>query len=110
MKKIILFLAVLCIFSLSTNNISLGYEWICIDPGHGGPGASQYGSNGDGYGTYGPVYHLTEQWVNLQVALKCSTLLDESGQFYDIIMTCRTEQAEKLLARFLKMIKFDLKQ
>ncbi|KPJ62308.1 hypothetical protein AMJ44_15805 [candidate division WOR-1 bacterium DG_54_3] len=70
MKKIILFLGVLSTFSLSTNNIVLGYEHICIDPGHGGPGASKYGSNGDGAGTYGLVYHLSEQWVNFQVALE----------------------------------------
>jgi len=42
---------------------------VCIDPGYGGPGASQYGSDGLIQGTWGPVYELSEQWVNLQVGL-----------------------------------------
>jgi len=40
-------------------------EYICIDPGHGGPGASQYGSDGLIQGTWRPVYQLSEQWLNL---------------------------------------------
>lgn len=42
---------------------------IVIDPGHGGPGGGMYGSNGDGRGSSGPT-GLTEEWVNLQVALR----------------------------------------
>ncbi len=61
-------------------------EYICIDPGHGGPGASQYGSDGLIQGTWGPVYQLSEQWVNLQVAL---------GR----------ETSQKILAGCLKIIK-----
>jgi len=41
---------------------------VCIDPGHGGPTAQKFGNNGDGQGTYGCCYNLSEQWVNLQVA------------------------------------------
>ncbi len=45
---------------------------ICIDPGHGGPGAEKYYENGGGanahYGSVGPLLHLTEQWINLKVA------------------------------------------
>ncbi len=43
---------------------------VVLDPGHGGHGARKFGSNGgDGNGTVGPTDTLTEQWVNLQVAL-----------------------------------------
>jgi hypothetical protein len=42
---------------------------ICIDPGHGGPTAQKFGNNGDGQGTYGCCYDLSEQWVNMQVDL-----------------------------------------
>ncbi len=62
-----LFLIILTLL-LFRISVSYGYDWVCIDPGHGGPGASQYGSNGDGAGTYGLVYHLSEQWVSLKVA------------------------------------------
>jgi N-acetylmuramoyl-L-alanine amidase len=41
---------------------------VCIDPGHGGPYAQKFGNNGDGAGTHGCCYNLSEQWVNLQVA------------------------------------------
>ncbi|KPK75032.1 MAG: hypothetical protein AMJ89_05010 [candidate division Zixibacteria bacterium SM23_73] len=84
-----IWIAISLIF-LVVEMVSAG-DYICLDPGHGGPGASQYGCNGWGYnenaGSYGPVYQLSEQWVNLQVALECSTLLGEMGQFYNIIMT-----------------------
>lgn len=41
---------------------------ICVDAGHGGPGAAQWnGVNGDGAGAHGPA-GLTEQWVNLRVS------------------------------------------
>lgn len=42
---------------------------VCIDPGHGGPTAEKFGNNGDAAGTYGCCYNLSEQWVNLQVAM-----------------------------------------
>ncbi|MDP3024970.1 MAG: N-acetylmuramoyl-L-alanine amidase [candidate division Zixibacteria bacterium] len=45
---------------------------ICIDPGHGGPDAGKYWENGGGKnghnGAMGPYLHLTEQWINLEVA------------------------------------------
>jgi N-acetylmuramoyl-L-alanine amidase len=41
---------------------------VCIDPGHGGPTAEKFGDNGDGAGTHGCCYGLSEQWVNLHVA------------------------------------------
>lgn len=41
---------------------------ICVDAGHGGPGAAQWNANnGDGAGAHGPT-GLTEQWVNLRVS------------------------------------------
>jgi N-acetylmuramoyl-L-alanine amidase len=104
MKRIIIiWVTILAIVSTAEMANAIG-EYICLDPGHGGPEASQYGCNGWGYnqnaGSYGPVYQLSEQWVNLQVALECSTLLDEMGQFYNIRMTRRTEQAENCLQDF----------
>ena len=56
MKKIILFLGLLSIFSLSGNSIVAG-EYICIDPGHGGIHS----------GTVGRVYGVLEKDVNLGV-------------------------------------------
>jgi hypothetical protein len=52
-------------------DLSFAFGWydVCIDPGHGGPGAWKYGPNGDDHGTCGPVLKLSEQWVNLQVGL-----------------------------------------
>lgn len=42
---------------------------ICVDAGHGGPGAAQWnGNNGDGAGAAGPT-GLTEEWVNLRVSV-----------------------------------------
>ena len=95
MKRLLIIWITISAILLSTK-MGNARDYIWLDPGHGGPEASQYGSNGDGHGTYGLVYHLTEQWVNLQVALMCSTLLDEAGQAYTIIMTRRTEEAENL--------------
>jgi hypothetical protein len=70
MKKKWLILAITLIIFLTMSETSLAppYSVICIDPGHGGPGASKYGPNGDDHGTCGPVLKLSEQWVNLQVA------------------------------------------
>jgi len=42
---------------------------VCIDPGHGGPGADKFHNGGDGYGNSGPVLGIAEQWVNVEVAL-----------------------------------------
>jgi N-acetylmuramoyl-L-alanine amidase len=53
-------------------NVRLSAQKICIDPGHGGPGAGKYWYNGAGKnenkGSVGPYLHLTEQWINLEVA------------------------------------------
>jgi|GEM_PF-5886752 len=58
---------------------SAATDKVCIDPGHGGPDASKYGPNGDGFGSHGPVYNLSEQWVNLEVAFKLADLLTDQG-------------------------------
>ena len=71
MKKKWLISVMTLIISISMSERSLAppYSVICVDPGHGGPGAWKYGPNGDGHGTCGPVLLLSEQWVNLQVGL-----------------------------------------
>ena len=57
--------------------VQLSGSVVVIDPGHGGPGASQFGSNGDGAGTCGPTPDpMSEQWVNLQVGLHMKWLAD----------------------------------
>ncbi len=83
MKRILMIWITISAILLSTKMANAG-DYICLDPGHGGsdPGAC------------GPVYQLPEQWVNLQVALKCSIFLDEMGQFYNIIMTRRDETTD----------------
>jgi N-acetylmuramoyl-L-alanine amidase len=65
MKKVTLIgLLVLCCQASSYSTT------VVLDPGHGGHGARKYGSNGgNGNGAAGPTDTLTEQWVNLQVAL-----------------------------------------
>jgi N-acetylmuramoyl-L-alanine amidase len=91
--KVLLTLIIVFNVQMST---SYGYDWACIDPGHGGPGANKYGCNGWGHNTYqgspagasGPLKQLTEQWVNLQVGLKLDYIIDVFGAPYDgAIMT-----------------------
>ena len=56
--------------------------YIVVDPGHGGPGADMY-NNGGGYnqgrGAVGPVEGISEQWVNLDVALDLLNILGGSN-------------------------------
>lgn len=99
MKKIwLIWATTLIIFmAMPKNAFAPPYSVICIDPGHGGPGASKYGPNGDGHGTCGPVLPLSEQWVNLQVGLKLDDLITYTGGVgFPVIMTRETEQAENL--------------
>ncbi len=62
------------------------YPGICLDPGHGGPGACKWDppcSNGDGFGCRGPVpdscpsCFLTEAWVNHEIVDIAKDLLEE---------------------------------
>jgi N-acetylmuramoyl-L-alanine amidase len=99
MKKKRLILVSIFIFLVSTPRSSFAppYSVVCIDPGHGGPGASKYGPNGDGHGTCGPVLPLSEQWVNLQVGLELKDLIYYMGGVgYPVIMTRWTQEAENL--------------
>lgn len=64
---------------------------ICVDPGHGGPGAAQWnGNNGDGAGARGPT-GLTEQWVNLRVS---TLLIDRLNADPRFVGSFRTRTAE----------------
>ena len=76
----VIWVMILAVLSTAERADAIG-EYVCLDPGHGGSDPS----------TSGPVYQLSEQWVNLQVALECITLLDEMGQFCNIVMT-RTDE------------------
>ena len=57
-KWLILMMTQIMLLAVSEQSLAPPYSVICIDPGHGGPGASKYGPNGDGHGTCGPVLHL----------------------------------------------------
>jgi hypothetical protein len=96
-KWLILVMTSIIFLAMSEKLLAPPYSVICIDPRHGGPGASKYGPNGDGHGTCGPVLHLSEQWVNLQVGLELYDLITYSGGVgFPVIMTRETEQAEDL--------------
>jgi N-acetylmuramoyl-L-alanine amidase len=82
-------------------SVSYGYDYLCIDPGHGGPGARKYGCNGGGYnnnrGAVGPIDTLTEQWVNLQVGLKLEYVVDMFAWPYNATITRDEDTANKSL-------------
>ena len=100
-KKVLLFLFVIFIF-IVPNSFGQYTQVVCIDPGHGGPGAGKYGTNGGGYnqgrGAVGPN-GLTEEWVNLQVGLK---LRDEILFYYGfpvVTMTRMEDTTDRSLAQ-----------
>ena len=96
-KWFILAITPIIFLTMSERLLAPPYSVVCVDPGHGGPGASKYGPNGDGHGTSGPVLGLSEQWVNLQVGLELRDLIYYSGGVgFPVIMTRWTEQAENL--------------
>jgi len=97
-KWLILMMTQIMLLAMSKQSLAPPYSVICIDPGHGGPGASKYGPNGDGHGTCGPVLLLSEQWVNLQVGLELKDLIYYFG--YPVIMTRWTEEADNLPADY----------
>lgn len=77
--------------------------WIvCVDAGHGGPGAAQWnGVNGDGAGAHGPG-GLTEQWVNLRVSELLMARLATDPRFAGSFRTRTAEtQAVSLADRVL---------
>jgi N-acetylmuramoyl-L-alanine amidase len=80
MKRITIIGIMLSVIFILVDMANAG-DYICLDPGHGGSDP----------GTSGPVYNLSEPWVNLQVALERSTLLDGMGQSNNI-MRSRSER------------------
>jgi hypothetical protein len=96
-KWLILVITQIIFVAMSEKVLAPPYSVVCVDPGHGGPGAWKYGPNGDDRGSHGPVYNLSEQWVNLQVGLELRDLITYSGGVgFPVIMTRWTEQAENL--------------
>jgi len=80
MKKLYIIFLTVMMFIYFAPAVLLG-QWVqvVVDPGHGGPGASKYGPNGDGAGTDGPLpdgKKLSEEWVNLQVAFVLKDSID----------------------------------
>lgn len=64
------------------------YPGVCLDPGHGGPGACKWNPpcvNGDGFGCCGPVPDtcgsccVTEAWVNHEIAGWPQNIQSSSG-------------------------------
>jgi N-acetylmuramoyl-L-alanine amidase len=98
MKRGYIILMMLLLINLFAGHVVLGQlTYIYIDPGHGGPGGSKYGANGDGKGTDGPLpsgKKLSEEWVNLQVSL----ILKDSIQWYglsgDLVKMTRTTDTD----------------
>jgi N-acetylmuramoyl-L-alanine amidase len=90
LKKICILAAIL-VLAVAVS-VSGYLQRLIIDPGHGGPGASQT-NNGGGYnhgnGSAGPD-GTAEQWINLHVALLLDSLLDITGFDYRV-MTRRTD-------------------
>jgi N-acetylmuramoyl-L-alanine amidase len=90
MKKSIIFSVVLLIIALTPSIIFA--DWVvCIDAGHGGPGADKYHNGGDGHGNSGSVLGIAEQWVNLNVALALRDSIIFSGFLYTVKMTRQYE-------------------
>ena len=80
---------------------------VCVDPGHGGPGATKYGWNGEDYGSYGLFNRLSEQWINLQVGFALRDSIQQPGFLWKYaIMTRETEQAENMPADYLPRLWF----
>jgi len=75
---LILMLAQVASFSCPSYYI---YPGVCLDAGHGGPGACKWYppcTNGDGYGTTGPN-GLTEAWVNHEIVALARDLMLSEG-------------------------------
>jgi hypothetical protein len=53
MKEVGLFFWITVVYLFTMSSQSFSHDYVCIDPGHGGPGASQFGLNGDGHGECG---------------------------------------------------------
>ncbi len=77
-------------------HVSSFAQKICIDPGHGGPGASKYWNNGgggnEGRGAVGPD-GLTEQWINLEVAKELRWQIYFYPN-YPVVMTRETDTTD----------------
>lgn len=70
--------------------VGLAYNVVMLDPGHGGPGGAKFGSNGDGAGSVGPN-GLTEEWVNLQVALRTKFFIENDWFAMSPMLTRETD-------------------
>ena len=91
MKKMsITFMIALIMFAFVSKKSLGDTTWVCIDAGHGGPGANKFYNGGDGYGGAGPDSGLAEQWVNWQVATRLRDLIN-SEWMCKVIMTRESE-------------------
>ncbi|MDH4222390.1 MAG: N-acetylmuramoyl-L-alanine amidase [candidate division Zixibacteria bacterium] len=94
-NKLIMGLFVVTLLLFSRN--SFAQNIVCIDPGHGGPGASKYWYNGGGKnqnkGSVGPYLHLTEQWINLEVAKELRWQIYFYPNF-SVVMTRETDTTD----------------
>ncbi len=89
MKKNIIFSVVLLIVAFSPSIIFA--DWVvCIDAGHGGPGADKYTNGGDLSGTAGKCIKIAEQWVNFNVACELRYAILQTTM-YNVVMTRQSE-------------------
>jgi len=113
MKKITLIFLTFIIFLFTTNllNAQIYRHSVCVVPGHGGPGAGKYGTNGGGYnegrGSAGPN-GLTEEWVNLQVSfhLMYITNVYLAPELEHVLMSRTTDTEDVSLPRRAEMANF----
>ena len=96
MRRNMLILGLALVVSLFLSINSFAQDIVCIDPGHGGPGAGKYWENGGGYnqhkGSMGPN-GLTEQWINLEVAKELRWQIYFYPNF-PVIMTRETDTTD----------------
>jgi N-acetylmuramoyl-L-alanine amidase len=96
MRKFMFFMIVFAVLLLSTQSLFAGEFVVCIDPGHGGPGADKYHNGGDGWGCAGLCLGIAEQWVNFQVAWFLRDSIEAWCVDHDVIMTRESEDDPNL--------------
>jgi N-acetylmuramoyl-L-alanine amidase len=78
------------------------YPGVCLDPGHGGPGACKLDPpcvNGDGEGTRGLIHSdpdtfVTEAWVNHEIVPLAADILESEGFYVKRTRTIITQPME----------------
>jgi N-acetylmuramoyl-L-alanine amidase len=91
MRKSMFFMIVSAVLLLSAQNLFASEFVVCIDPGHGGPGADKYHNGGDLHGNAGLCQGIAEQWVNFHVACFLRDSIEAWCVDHDVVMTRQSE-------------------